>query len=62
MFGMGMLEMGVKEFFKFLRQEGVIVELIQEENGHYGIKFKGFNSKYSKLVYEYFYKFKRGEI
>lgn len=56
------MDFWIREVFKFLRREGVIVELIQEDNGRYGLKFKGFSSKYSKLIYEYFYKFKNGEI
>ena len=57
-----MPEFMIKNVLKFLRDKGVVVKLLQEDNGKYGLKFIGLDSELSNLAYKYFYMYKNNDF
>lgn len=52
----------IKELFKFMKKRGVIVKLVLDDYGRYGIKFVGLDDELSNKVYEWFYRYKNNEF
>lgn len=52
----------IKEVLKFMKKRGVILKLLTEDNGRYGLKIVGLDSELSGKVYDWFYRYKNNEF
>lgn len=52
----------IKEVLKFMKRRGVILKLLTEDNGHYGLKIVGLDNELSGKVYDWFYRYKNNEF
>lgn len=52
----------VKEVLKFMKRRGVIVNLLIDDNGRYGLEFTGLDNELSGKVYDWFYMYKNNRF